>query len=842
MSRLFLLALTVSFILGTPTAHAQSASVDNGRVVLENDIIRFEIHASTGAGAPIDAVSFRDIRSNTELLANPPSGSLFEIALDGALVSSGDPVWRFISHETRSLANGGLEVTARYRIESGPGTGGLVELDLQVFPDSPLIRQRLSIASPESASVAMTYHDGKPHIVFPRLSVDVQSDPVVTTETRIATWNAELVDASASTNAYDERAQEVGWREGRNLANNYMYHPTRTTRAISPSGATSVKGPIVFARVAPELTWVTLYEHGSPDDDPEQDYIRLEAASTGTETALSVRTRSGAYFDGDVFTESNPFRSVWTAIGPSVSGDRDAAEAVVWDYLLTWITEHAASREPIIYYNTWGMQREAVDRGLDPREVLTMERVLEDVDDASQLGIDQFVLDDGWQNTFGDWVPHPDRYPDGLAALHAKLEEKDIIFGIWIATLANDADSEIANRRPEWLVLDEAGEPEIGNWDRQVFCFVSDYRDYYLDVSKRLIDDGARYFKWDGIDKHLCDSPHHHHGDESQTPEDRRMRSGYMLSGYLADVARELREYHPEIVVEFDVTEPGRSVGLEFLSQGRYFWINNGASWYGDHSGYRARSMRLVPALYHGIIPPVLQTGANYPHNHPDYMAQRYNVSSSLLGGLGFWGDLKQMDREERLQVGTYVDAFRPTKEVMARVRPTVEGRVGGSPEIYTYIDGDAGEGQVVAFSGTALRHTHRVADLDADKVLAVVGNAYSIDARGLLIDFVFPHAEVAREAFVRSNHGNGIRVVSSTSWLKDVEVEDTTLVLHAGAPGVHDILWPAPLGAPRVGGSDGLSIETGEVQQGHVRIRVQTTRPDSRVVVEPSLDTSTRR
>jgi len=831
MYRFFAAACTVALLFTSVDSHAQSVSVTDGRVVLENDVIRYVVSAPSEP-ASIDAISFFDLRTNAELLSSDESVSLFELSLNNRLVSSSDPVWRFDAERSRVMANGGREIVARYRAEAGAARGAIVELTFQVFPGSELVRQRIAVSSVAGSPVAMTYHNDGPHVVFPRLTVRAEQSPMQTRETRVATWNAEMVDADAAQFSYDERSEEEGWREGRNLAHNYMYHPVTTTRRLSPHGSISVKGPMLYTRVAPNTTWIALYEHGSPDDDPDQDYIRLEATSSGTQATIGVRTRSGAYFSGDVFSQDNPFESVWTAVGPSVSGNADSADAAIWEYLLTHITEHAASREPIIYYNTWGMQREERDRGRDPREVLTMQRVLEDVDYAAQLGIDQFVLDDGWQNTFGDWLPHPDRYPDGLAPLRAKLEEMGIVFGIWIATLANDADSEIAVQRPEWLIRDADGRPEIGNWDRQVFCFVSDYRDYYIDVSKRLIDEGGRYFKWDGIDKHLCDSPHHHHGDERHTPHERRQRYGYLLSRYLTEVARELHEYHPDVVVEFDVTEPERSVGLEFLSEGRYFWINNGASWYGDTSHYRARSMRLVPSLYHSFLPPVLQTAANYPHNHPEYMAQRYAVNTSLLGGFGFWGDLSTMTEEERLRVGAYVEAFNPVKETVARVRPKVEGLVGSSPEIYSYYDREAAEGQVVAFSSTPGRRTHVVDDIDAARILGVVRNAYDVGDDGLAIHFVFPHGEASREAYIRSNEGSGIRVARSTSWLEALEVSGSRLEFVAGAPGRHDVLWPAALGAPQVEAAEGVCHEVEDAGDGLTLIRVETGVPGSRVVI----------
>jgi len=123
---------------------------------------------------------------------------------------------------------------------------------------------------------------------------------------------------------------------------------------------------------------------------------------------------------------------------------------------------------------------------------------------------------------------------------------------------------------------------------------------------------------------------------------------GYALPLEITDAIRELKSYKSDIIVEIDITEPNRNVGLAMLSEARYFWMNNGASWYGDYSTYRAKSTRMITNLYGSFMPSTLQTYANFPMYDPVYKAQRYNINSSMIGGRGFWGNVARMTRTER--------------------------------------------------------------------------------------------------------------------------------------------------------------------------------------------------
>ena len=178
----------------------------------------------------------------------------------------------------------------------------------------------------------------------------------------------------------------------------------------------------------------TSYEHGAPDGDVEQAYFSiLTERSDGTLGAV-FSVNKGAYFDNQSISQEAPYSTVWYAYDLFDGASRESADGSIWQYLLDYICEIPDSRKPLYYYNTWGMQRDESSRGNDIRGILTEEKVKQEIADAAELGIDLFVLDDGWQDKFGDWNVHQQRLPRGLRFYVDELKKRGITPGLWIAT------------------------------------------------------------------------------------------------------------------------------------------------------------------------------------------------------------------------------------------------------------------------------------------------------------------------------------------------------------------------------------------------------------------------
>lgn len=161
--------------------------------------------------------------------------------------------------------------------------------------------------------------------------------------------------------------------------------------------------------------------------------------------------------------------------------------------VLRWPRQRMQPRPVIL--NTW----EAVycDHDLeDLKELATA---------GAQIGIERFVLDDGWFHCrdndragLGDWWPDANKYSRGLTPLIHHVRDLDMDFGLWIEPEMVNPDSELYRARPEWtLRLD--GRPLVTGRNQLVLDLAEpDVREYlFTQISALLRDNAISYLKWD---------------------------------------------------------------------------------------------------------------------------------------------------------------------------------------------------------------------------------------------------------------------------------------------------------------------------------------------------------
>jgi len=777
-----------------------SLSQNENSLIIENEIVKRVIFFSTDKASKLENSSLY-LKNDKEEILSDEQNSWFEFSLNKKLISSNDEIWKVINISTREMINSGTEAVITARIVDGYAQNLLVEIFIQFYPDEIFFRERIKLSAEGSDTYKLTKFNEKLHFIIGGISIkEKSSDLIETQELRMATWNNQLIKTDYKS-ANDDKNFEEGWRIGRNLEQNYMYHPNRIVRNNDVGFNNFQKGPILITHNKNKQNglWIA-YEHGSPDGEEPDDFVTINTKRSESDYRFNILLNRGAYYDGQILSDVSGFTSPWYTFGIYEGAGFESSEKKIWKYLYSYICENPVSRKPLFYYNTWGMQRDEAANGKDIRGVLTQERIKEEIGYASQLGVELFVLDDGWQDYMGDWNPVEDRFSKGLKPYVEELKSKNILPGIWMALFAVDRNSKIVNDHPEWLIRDSLNDPIIGRWDKNVACFETGFKEYFIDKCKTLIDQGIRYFKWDGMDKHYCSDPNHNHGSEDVSPDERNLLYLYALPLDVTDAINQLKAYQPDIIIEVDITEAHRSVGLAILSEARYFWMNNGAAWYGDYSSYRAKSMRMVTNRYWSFLPPTLQTYANFPLNNPLYNSQHYNVNSSLIGGGGFWGNIALMTEQERLRVGKLVNKIKQVENKSMEIRPKVTGVVGSSPEIYEYVNKEEGIGKIIAFSGSALKYDYTIPEINSQKILGVLNNSYSLSNDELTINFEFYSADIAREAIVLPNNAVGISVISSTSWLDNIELnKNNSLIITNGAAGIHVIKWANKYGMPKV-------------------------------------------
>lgn len=135
------------------------------------------------------------------------------------------------------------------------------------------------------------------------------------------------------------------------------------------------------------------------------------------------------------------------------------------------------------------------------------------IDEATKLGVDMFLLDDGWfankyprssdRQGLGDWEETADKLPNGIGRLVEESQKKGIKFGLWIEPEMVNPKSELYENHKDWVI-------HLPNRDEYYFR-----NQMVLDLSNPKVQDhvfgvvdnlmtkypGIAFFKWD------CNSP-----------------------------------------------------------------------------------------------------------------------------------------------------------------------------------------------------------------------------------------------------------------------------------------------------------------------------------------------
>ncbi len=166
-------------------------------------------------------------------------------------------------------------------------------------------------------------------------------------------------------------------------------------------------------------------------------------------------------------------------------------------YVRTQLLQEKVRNKPRpVHYNTWeGIYFD--------HDVETLKGLAEH---AGKLGVERFVLDDGWFKGrrgdyagLGDWVVDKDIYPDGLQPLIDHVNNCGMEFGLWFEPEMVNPDSDLYRAHPDWVIQTEGNEQL--QFRNQLVLDLT--RTEVVDCLFKMIDDilveypKIEYIKWD---------------------------------------------------------------------------------------------------------------------------------------------------------------------------------------------------------------------------------------------------------------------------------------------------------------------------------------------------------
>jgi alpha-galactosidase len=133
------------------------------------------------------------------------------------------------------------------------------------------------------------------------------------------------------------------------------------------------------------------------------------------------------------------------------------------------------------------------------------EKLVQIAQSARELGIELFVLDDGWfgkrnddTTSLGDWHVDKNKLPNGLESLAAKITESGMKFGLWFEPEMISPDSDLFREHPDWAVGLKGQHRTLGRNQLVLDFSRSEIVEYLYEKMAGIIrQTKLSYIKWD---------------------------------------------------------------------------------------------------------------------------------------------------------------------------------------------------------------------------------------------------------------------------------------------------------------------------------------------------------
>ncbi|MGO4591259.1 alpha-galactosidase [Paenarthrobacter sp. 2TAF44] len=283
-----------------------------------------------------------------------------------------------------------------------------------------------------------------------------------------------------------------------------------------------------------------------------------------------------------------------------------------------------------------------------------LETLIELAESAADLGVERFVLDDGWfrgrrddHAGLGDWYVDETIWPSGLTPLIDAVTSHGMEFGLWVEPEMVNIDSDIARAHPEWIVGPSALSFKDGGrlpleWRHQhIIDLVNpEAWQYIFDrIDGLLRENNISYLKWD----QNRDLAEHGHAGRSSVHEQ-------TLAAYRLFDA--LRAAHPGVEIE-SCSSGGARVDLGILDRTDRIWASDCNDALERQTIQRWTGMVVPPELVGGHIGPTTSHTTARTHD------LSFRAITALFGHFGMEWDIREVQGAEREELKRFISLYK---------------------------------------------------------------------------------------------------------------------------------------------------------------------------------------
>lgn len=286
------------------------------------------------------------------------------------------------------------------------------------------------------------------------------------------------------------------------------------------------------------------------------------------------------------------------------------------------------------------------------------EKILGDwMHEAKELGVDMFLLDDGWfgnkyprfddRRALGDWEPTRNKLPNGIPGLVKSAEDAGIKFGLWVEPEMVNPKSELFEKHPEWAITQPNREPYY--YRHQLVLDLSNpkVQDYSFGVVDKILKEnpGLAYLKWD------CNSPITNIYSPYLKEKQNHLYINHVRGVY--NVLKRVREKYPHIEIMM-CSGGGARCDYEALKYFSEFWCSDNTD---------PIDRLFIQWNYSKLFP--VKAMAAHVTSWNKSASIKFRTDVAMMCKLGFDISLKELSNDEKEFCKTAVRNYNSLKKVI---------------------------------------------------------------------------------------------------------------------------------------------------------------------------------
>ncbi|WP_047692328.1 alpha-galactosidase [Kocuria sp. ZOR0020] len=276
-------------------------------------------------------------------------------------------------------------------------------------------------------------------------------------------------------------------------------------------------------------------------------------------------------------------------------------------------------------------------------------------DVAARIGIERYVLDDGWFGSrrddtsgLGDWTVSTEAWPDGLSPLVDHVAGLGMEFGLWFEPEMISVDSELARAHPEWILSPQGRLPISSRFQQVLDIGNPEAYEHVRDQMVAVLEaHPIAYIKWD----HNRDLVEAGSSTDGRPGVHRQTLAAYRLMA-------ELKQRFPKLEIEACASGGGR-VDLGVLEHTDRFWTSDCID-PAERQEMHRWTQQLVPPELMGS-----HVAAGHSHETGRLHELNFRAGTALWGHFGVEWDLTRATAEELAELEEWICLYKNHRELL---------------------------------------------------------------------------------------------------------------------------------------------------------------------------------